>query len=282
MTTSRPVRFGCSAVFVAVLAALAALVTPASAGSASNGVPVGALVPSSEVAGVQTTRLYIDRFRAVGKKVVGRGTAVASFKNANGHVTVRRTHYSVTLRTWHRMQLQQQGTMCSILYLELGELDLTLAGLHAVLHAADPTQPVQLRLQADDQGGILGRLFCQLAQANGTLGSATQAKLAARQLNKHLRAVSILRAKAVIYVPNGSRGMSGMQARSPAGMVRMADECAVLHLILGPLHLDLLGLVVDLNKIVLDLTAVPGTLLGNIFCQLVTPPPPPAAPVASS
>jgi hypothetical protein len=268
MTTSRPVRFGCSAVFVAVLAALAALVTPASAGSASNGVPVGALVPSSEVAGVQTTRLYIDRFRAVGKKVVGRGTAVASFKNANGHVTVRRTHYSVTLRTWHRMQLQQQGTMCSILYLELGELDLTLAGLHAVLHAADPTQPVQLRLQADDQGGILGR--------------ATQAKLAARQLNKHLRAVSILRAKAVIYVPNGSRGMSGMQARSPAGMVRMADECAVLHLILGPLHLDLLGLVVDLNKIVLDLTAVPGTLLGNIFCQLVTPPPPPAAPVASS
>src|SRR3954453_4834146 len=55
------------------------------------------------------------------------------------------------------------------------------------------------------------------------------------------------------------------------------DECNVLHLILGPVHLDLLGLVVDINKIVLDLKGVPGTLLGNIFCQLSNTPPPAAA-----
>lgn len=68
------------------------------------------------------------------------------------------------------------------------------------------------------------------------------------------------------------------RGNSPQGQQQVA-ECEVLHLVLGPLHLDLLGLVVDLNKVILDLKAIPGTLLGNIFCQLVTPPsPPPPAP----
>ncbi len=45
--------------------------------------------------------------------------------------------------------------------------------------------------------------------------------------------------------------------------------CPVLHLNLGPLHLDLLGLVVDLNEVVLDITANPaGGLLGSLVCAL--------------
>jgi hypothetical protein len=39
------------------------------------------------------------------------------------------------------------------------------------------------------------------------------------------------------------------------------------------LHLDLLGLIVDLNKIELDIKAIPGTVLGDLFCQLAPPPP---------
>jgi hypothetical protein len=48
-------------------------------------------------------------------------------------------------------------------------------------------------------------------------------------------------------------------------------SCDVLHLVLGPLDLDLLGLVVHLDKIVLDITAVPGAgaLLGNLLCAVV-------------
>jgi hypothetical protein len=44
----------------------------------------------------------------------------------------------------------------------------------------------------------------------------------------------------------------------------------VLHLVLGPLDLNLLGLVVHLNTVVLDITAVPGAgnLLGNLLCAL--------------
>jgi len=43
-----------------------------------------------------------------------------------------------------------------------------------------------------------------------------------------------------------------------------------LTLTLGPLHLDLLGLVVDLNQVVLNITAQPGpgNLLGNLLCAV--------------
>jgi hypothetical protein len=49
-----------------------------------------------------------------------------------------------------------------------------------------------------------------------------------------------------------------------------AVSCDILHLELGPLDLDLLGLVVHLDKVVLDLTAVPGAgnLLGNLLCAI--------------
>lgn len=50
-----------------------------------------------------------------------------------------------------------------------------------------------------------------------------------------------------------------------------AIGCEVLHLELGPLDLDLLGLVVHLDRVVLDITAVPGAgnLLGNLLCAIV-------------
>jgi len=48
--------------------------------------------------------------------------------------------------------------------------------------------------------------------------------------------------------------------------------CEVLTLTLGPLHLELLGLIVDLNRIVLTITADPtGGLLGQLLCALAGP-----------
>jgi hypothetical protein len=49
-----------------------------------------------------------------------------------------------------------------------------------------------------------------------------------------------------------------------------AGSCRILDLTLGPLHLDLLGLVVDLNQVHLTVTAVPGpgNLLGNLLCAV--------------
>jgi hypothetical protein len=46
--------------------------------------------------------------------------------------------------------------------------------------------------------------------------------------------------------------------------------CSILDLTLGPLHLDLLGLVVDLNQVHLTITGQTGNgqLLGNLLCGL--------------
>jgi hypothetical protein len=48
------------------------------------------------------------------------------------------------------------------------------------------------------------------------------------------------------------------------------DVCPILHLELGPLDLNLLGLRVQLNRVVLDITAIPGpgNLLGNLLCAV--------------
>jgi hypothetical protein len=48
------------------------------------------------------------------------------------------------------------------------------------------------------------------------------------------------------------------------------NACQILDLTLGPLHLDLLGLVIDLDQVDLDITAVPGAgnLLGNLLCAV--------------
>ena len=58
--------------------------------------------------------------------------------------------------------------------------------------------------------------------------------------------------------------------RSHAATASAAAACPVLHLVLGPLNLNLLGLNVSLNQVVLDITAQsgPGNLLGNLVCSV--------------
>ena len=48
------------------------------------------------------------------------------------------------------------------------------------------------------------------------------------------------------------------------------STCQILNLTLGPLHLNLLGLVVNLNQVHLTINAVsgPGNLLGNLLCAV--------------
>ncbi len=62
---------------------------------------------------------------------------------------------------------------------------------------------------------------------------------------------------------------AGAQATDSAA-VQQQEVCDILRLVLGPLHLDILGLVVDLNRVVLNITAVAGAgnLLGNLLCAV--------------
>jgi hypothetical protein len=71
-----------------------------------------------------------------------------------------------------------------------------------------------------------------------------------------------------IPVNNSSAITAGGAARDTRA--RAAQACQILHLVLGPLDLNLLGLRVQLNQVVLDITAVPGAgnLLGNLLCDV--------------
>lgn len=62
---------------------------------------------------------------------------------------------------------------------------------------------------------------------------------------------------------------TGPQGVAPAAALA-AGSCDILSLVLGPLHLDLLGLTIDLNQVVLDIaaTAGAGNLLGNLLCSI--------------
>ena len=70
-------------------------------------------------------------------------------------------------------------------------------------------------------------------------------------------------------VVTNAAGVVGSILRNVALPVSVgATTCEILHLDLGPLSLDLLGLQVDLSRIVLDITAQAGAgnLLGNLLC----------------
>jgi hypothetical protein len=67
-----------------------------------------------------------------------------------------------------------------------------------------------------------------------------------------------------------TEGAAGAAAAQHVVIQQLA--CSILNLDLGPLHLDLLGLVVDLAPVHLDITAQPGpgNLLGNLLCAIVS------------
>jgi hypothetical protein len=63
--------------------------------------------------------------------------------------------------------------------------------------------------------------------------------------------------------------LNGVPVRN-ARAINARATCDILHLVLGPLDLNLLGLVVHLDKVVLDIVAVSGAgaLLGNLLCAV--------------
>ena len=213
---------------------------------AAAALPAPALAQDSAIAPAQaadtrmTVQVDIERFRQTQRGPVAEGTARAQLRGFTGAPsTVTR---KVTLAV-------QRGGRCRILRLVLQELDLTLLGLNVHLGRVD------LRVTGERRGGILGRLFCALAN---TRVRGAQARAVA-SLNERLREGGALRPMR-LTVP--LRAVAAQQG----------NTCQVLDLTLGPLDLNLLGLVVELNRVRLTITATPGGVLGDLFCGLATAP----------
>lgn len=233
---------------LAVLCALALLVPVAAADAATS---------SSRDQGRVTVGVQIKRFAVADRKIVAHGILTSRVEGAGESKAARKR---VT------MAVAAQRGRCHVLTLTLDDLQLDLLGLRVDL------SEVNLRIFAVRRGegsGVLGRLFCALSRSTIRLGrgaTAADAKQLVAKLNTRLekRPMRVMRASAVVAADDGS-----------ASAAQAAPSCRVLNLIVGPLDLNLLGLVVELygpNRrapVTLTITSFPGQgVLGDLFCSL--------------
>jgi len=152
---------------------------------------------------------------------------------------------------------------CPILDLSLGPINLDLLGLVV------ETSPICLTITAFQEGGLLGDLLCSIA--NGLNGNLLLSQILAGftqdQVNDLLIGLTGLLNGALDQLLDAI-----LTAINPGGH----GSCAILHLELGPLALNLLGLEVILDNcsggpVVVDITGETGqgNLLGNLLCELL-------------
>lgn len=220
--------------------AMAALVAaPASASSPLASSPVAA---SSSVAGRLHVNLEVKRFVQRKQRTEAVGVITATLRGVGAA--------PASVRQRVRLQVSQARN-CQILLLTLQRLDLALLGVTVHL------DPVRLSITGRRSGGVLGSLFCSLAGAKlRTSRAAVVASLNRSLRQKPMHPISFtVTAKAAQAAPT--------------------PTCSILDLVLGPLHLDLLGLVVDLNQVHLTITGNPaGGILGRLLCGLANAPAP--------
>jgi len=160
-------------------------------------------------------------------------------------------------------QVAVSGT-CQVLDLDIQPIHLNLLGLVVDL------SEVHLTITAQ-QGQLLGNLVCSIANLlNGGASLGAVAGL----LNKLIGLISqIVGGLSPSFVAqNGALSMAVSYNGQVVGSapVQVTATCQVLNLVIGPLHLDLLGLVIDLNQVTLSITAESGAgnLLGNLLCGI--------------
>jgi hypothetical protein len=244
---------------VAAAAAIAALATilalligraPAPAEAQESSEPPR---PSGEV----TVKASAERFFVSGGEVVAEGPSTATFRGEDGST------YSLD----QRLRLQVDTTNnCRLLELHLAELYLDLLGLQV------RTSTINAKLTGDRKQA-LGKLFCKLSDAL-KLSKEALAKRVARSLNRNLgdRGLPVLQFTATVHGQEQGTGSTARQGQAPPPP---PDACPVLDILLGPLDLDLLGLVLELygptegDPIRVNVVADPnGGELGRTFCGL--------------
>jgi hypothetical protein len=208
--------------------------------------PPASANPSPPTSGGASSRLSltakITSFRATASGVVANGTLTGTLSSGTSV-----SHDRAPVR--FAAVAKSNARSCSVLTLHLAPLDLELLGVQV------QTSTINLNISAQ-HGRVLGDLFCALAHAKVSFPKV------ARDLNARLhgRPLQVLAA-------SDSLPATTAQAQPPS--------CQVLKLVLGPLHLDLLGLVVDLygetktSPVVVTINAIPSEgLLGQLLCGL--------------
>ena len=244
---------------VSFVAALVAVALAALAGTAVAASPAPSTAAPAAAVGTLKLDLVVSKVVAEGKQLVAHGEVVGTVQTATGTRVVREA-FSAPVRTLTRSakgmrSTQRAARICDVLNLNLAPLRLELLGLIIELDR------VVLNIRANSRGGLLGSLLC---------GLAGPAQAQANKLTNALRR-SGLTAGTSITVPlvpttlPAAPALPGAAALPPVP----AGHCTVLDLVLGPLDLNLLGLMVHLDRVQLRITANPnGGLLGSLLCGL--------------
>lgn len=157
--------------------------------------------------------------------------------------------HATVLRRARTLASASQTTTCPVLSLEIDQLSLDLLGLHVDL------SKVILTVTADPNGGTLGKLFCSLS------GKTAASVSTARSLTTAAKKSGLSAHGVAFGTPTRQ-----LQSIGPG-------PCSIVDLLLGPLHLDVLGLIVDLNQVHLQITADPTEApLGSLLCSITNPP----------
>jgi hypothetical protein len=239
----------------------------------------------------------------------GRAVAIASLQDATGKelavapIPIDRAASRGSGSSGYSAQAQRS---CRILHLELGPLDLNLLGLRiqlnrvvlditaqrgpgnllgnllcAVAGLLDPAAPAATLVARLNRllGFLSGSPFAGIPATGTVTNTSTQAVSQVASVdvsrfavqNGQLVALAALRdatgrvlATAAVPVDLAQTGVSSAYSSA------QQRTCRILHLVLGPLDLNLLGLRIQLNRVVLDITAErgPGNLLGNLLCAI--------------
>jgi hypothetical protein len=231
------------------------------AGAVSAKAPSAVRV-TSVARGAIHMRFNLQRFQLDPKhrRLVARGNVVATYRSDGRVVAV------TTQRT--TLAVKQATTSCRVLHLELGELRLQLLGLIVSLTpTTDPSIVLDISANSNE---ALGKLFCQVLNAvqGGTTSAAATAtrRLSAAVAGRYRSGVMTL--DVPLRTQQTAAATTTAGTTTAAGAAVTPGQCEVLDLVLGPLNLDLLGLVVQLNQVELNVSANPVGTLGTLFCQL--------------
>ena len=224
-----------------VVAAFSILALAAVAAPPAGASPVPSLVVGASSRLSMTAK--ITRFRATASGVVAQGMLTGKLSSGT---SVSRDSAPVRFAAVAR----PRAGRCNVITLRLAPLDLELLGVQVT------TSHISLDVYGL-KGRVLGDLFCALSHAKVTFPRAARV---ARALNHHLNGHPLR--------------VLGASESFPASIAQ-AQTCQVLKLVLGPLHLDLLGLVVDLygqtkaDPVIVTINAQPSKgLLGQLLCGL--------------
>jgi hypothetical protein len=157
-------------------------------------------------------------------------------------------------------------------------LGLAAGGLQSAASAAPQT--ASRAVAHTDQGKLVSTIKGKTSNGQKVTGTFTPLHVAKK--HGHLMVKGLV--QGVIHQASGKsttfsglksvpvKKINGQSMSRGAAKAAVSDRaaCNILHLVLGPLDLNLLGLTVHLNQVVLDITAVPGAgnLLGNLLCAV--------------